>query len=104
MKPIIICGVPRAGKSTLANALNKELGFSRIPTDPLVTAFERVYPELGIKHYQNMLHTGEVFAPFANAFLETLPWMGKNFVVEGCHFNPLFFSSKVEENFQIICI
>ena len=45
---IIIAGVPRAGKSTLANKLSKKCGYQHVSMDAIVAGFEEVFPELGI--------------------------------------------------------
>ncbi len=49
-KKYIICGIPRAGKTTLANRLAEKLWCSRIPCDPFIAAFHNIYPELWITH------------------------------------------------------
>lgn len=45
---LIICGVPRAWKSTLARKIAQKFWLSHIPLDPLMTAFHMQYPESGI--------------------------------------------------------
>lgn len=49
-KKFIICGVPRSWKSTLAAKLAKELHCTHIPCDPIITAFNTLYPHLGITY------------------------------------------------------
>ena len=47
---IIIGGTVRAGKSTLAERIVKELGYSICESDTIVNAFDKTFPELGIVH------------------------------------------------------
>jgi hypothetical protein len=71
---IIISGVPRAGKTTLAHMLALR-GYHHIAMDMLIAAFEKCYPELGINTYQGLssLDTLRVIsgkiAPFIGAML-----------------------------------
>jgi hypothetical protein len=72
---IIISGVPRAGKTTLAHMLSLQ-GFHHIAMDAIIAGFETCFPDLGINTYQNLtsletLHviSGKI-APFINAMFE----------------------------------
>lgn len=47
-RKFIVCGVPRAWKSTLARKIARQLWCSHIPLDPLMTSFHRIYPETWI--------------------------------------------------------
>lgn len=47
-KNVLIVGVPRAGKSTLASRLAKATGWQHLPVDMIVAGFERMFPETGI--------------------------------------------------------
>jgi hypothetical protein len=73
---IIISGVPRAGKTTLAHMLSLR-GFHHIAMDSIIAGFEACFPNLGINTYQNLssLETLEVIsgkiAPFINAMFES---------------------------------
>lgn len=48
MKNVYIGGVPRAGKSTLAQKLYHKLGYSVFELDTVVYSFTKIFPELGI--------------------------------------------------------
>jgi len=45
---IIIAGVPRAGKSTMAHLLSRKYGYKHVSMDAIVAGFEKIFPELGI--------------------------------------------------------
>lgn len=104
MKSIIIGGVPRAGKSTLARMLKAKLGFSHIPTDALVSAFQRTYPDLKITHKNDILKTWVLFTPFMNEALISLAWILEGFGVEGAHLHPEYFSQQVKDTYHIVFI
>jgi len=46
---IIIAGVPRAGKSTMSNALSRKFAYQHLSMDAIIGGIETVFPELGIK-------------------------------------------------------
>jgi shikimate kinase len=48
MKSLIVVGVPRAGKSSLANMLCDKLKYGLISIDAIVSTFAKVFPELGM--------------------------------------------------------
>lgn len=50
MKNIIIGGTVRSGKTTLANLLRDKFGYSKVESDTIVNAFDKVFPTLGITH------------------------------------------------------
>ena len=50
MRNIIIGGCVRAGKTTLANVITKRFGYSKVESDTIVNAFDKVFPEFGITH------------------------------------------------------
>lgn len=50
MKNIIIGGTVRSGKTTLANLLREKFKYSKVESDTIVNAFDKVYPEFGITH------------------------------------------------------
>lgn len=69
MKSIIIVGPSRAGKTTLAKRLHKELGYFVLSLDKLVAAFHAAYPQLNIRLNWNRDKTTENIAPFIGHFL-----------------------------------
>jgi len=73
MKNIIIAGPPRAGKSTLARKINKELGHSIINLDGFVWAFKKAFPQLGIKDEEDAANVDEIhvvkLAPFLAQYI-----------------------------------
>ncbi len=48
MKHLIIAGVPRSGKSTLARRIAGKLGWQHISMDAIIAGFEQCFPETGI--------------------------------------------------------
>ena len=48
---LIISGVPRAGKSTVAHQLSARFGYQHISMDTIIAGFERCFPETGLNTY-----------------------------------------------------
>ena len=69
MKNIIICGPPRAGKTTLSKRISEELGHFIIPIDKLAATFGRAYPQLDIRLAWDRDKTTANIAPFLGHFL-----------------------------------
>lgn len=108
MKNIIIAGVGRNGKTTLAKKINEELNYFVINLDKLMTAFGRAYPQLDIRiawnyekataniapflgHYLGMLSSSHGYADDLN--LRTHDVKGNRFVLEGGHYDFEIISS-----------
>ncbi|MCI8469909.1 MAG: hypothetical protein HFJ35_00070 [Clostridia bacterium] len=107
MKNVIIFGCPRAGKTTSAKRLNEELKFSIISIDSIVTAFERIFPEMNIKHGGDIIEKAKKFAPFLYEYIERAIWeyTDRNFVLEGWHNLPDYFMPLInQENYVVICL
>ena len=74
---IIIAGVPRAGKSTLAHLLASRYGYQHISMDSIIAGFEKCFPETGVSTYQGLssMDTLRVIsgkmAPFVRAMLDS---------------------------------
>ena len=74
---IIIAGVPRAGKSTVAHLLASRYGYQHISMDSIIAGFEKCFPETGVSTYQGLssMDTLRVIsrkmAPFARAMLDS---------------------------------
>ena len=74
---IIIAGVPRAGKSTIAHQLSKQYGYQHISMDSIIAGFEKCFPETGVNTYAGLssmdtlrLISGKI-APFVRAMLDS---------------------------------
>ncbi len=108
MKNIIIAGVGRNGKTTLAKKINEELNYFVISLDKLMTAFGKAYPQLDIRiawnyekataniapflgHYLGMLLSDHGYADNLN--LHTHAIKGNKFVLEGGHYDFEIISS-----------
>jgi broad-specificity NMP kinase len=72
-KKIIVCGVPRAGKTTLARKLAHQLHVPHIVCDPIITAFHAMFPHLGIRHtnksYEIEPSVSRAFTQFLIAYI-----------------------------------
>ena len=74
---IIIAGVPRAGKSTVAHLLASRYGYQHISMDSVIAGFEKCFPETGVNTYQGLssMDTLRVIsgkmAPFVRAMLDS---------------------------------
>ena len=126
MKNIIIAGASRAGKTTLAERLNKELNYFVISSDKIVATFGRAYPQLDIRLHWDYEKMKENLAPFIGHFLGVFSDFrhveddqefrartikGNKFVLEGTAFNFDIISSvlmnmygikKLNEHFILI--
>ena len=90
-KNIIIGGAARSGKTILCQHLNKELGYSHIPTDALVGAFGDVFTEHGIMHVglpHNEICTN--FETYLHKFLVYMDYINVPFVLDSYHILPEF--------------
>ncbi len=73
---LIIAGVPRAGKSTIANTLSKEFGYQHVSMDSINAGFENAFPELGINTHSDLpsiellRHISAKIAPFIKAIMK----------------------------------
>ena len=75
---IIIAGVPRAGKSTIAHRLSRKFGFQHVSMDSINAGFERCFPQLGINtsatdisNIENLINISTKIAPFIRAMLDS---------------------------------
>ena len=88
---IIIGGTVRAGKSTLAERIVKELGYSICESDTIVNAFDKAFPELGIVH-RRPEEAREKYKPFLHeiltGFYRTWKYQGIPTVFPGSQFLP----------------
>ena len=102
MKNIIIAGVGRNGKTTLARKITEELNYFVINLDKLMTAFGKAYPQLDIRiawdyekatsniapflgHYLGMLSSDHGLADDLNLRVHAVK--GNRFVLEGGHYD-----------------
>lgn len=74
-KHLIITGVPRAGKSTLARRVSRKFGYQHISMDSIIAGFEQCFPETGVdtnapKSSEEILVTiSRKMAPFLRAMM-----------------------------------
>ncbi|MDO8601513.1 MAG: hypothetical protein Q7R62_00060 [bacterium] len=86
-RQILVTGVPTAGKTAFCHELVKKFFVQHIQTDPIVTAFQDVFPQLGITHKAGSqdltghLAVCEKFRPFLFRWIDDL--QKNDFVIEG---------------------
>ena len=85
LKQFIVCGASTGGKSTFSTELVKEFAVQHICIDPIINAFEDVFPQLGITHkaptHAAHIAVCEKFRPFAERMIDSMDV--DNFVFEG---------------------
>ncbi len=76
-KYIIIAGVPRAGKSTIAKMIVKRYGYQHISMDSIIAGIEKVFPEAEIDTgapidiQTNLENISAKIAPFIRAMIDS---------------------------------
>ena len=106
---ILILGAARTGKTSLAKKISKELGYSLLRIDDLVSGFE-AYPDLKIRHDYNDKETAHNLTPFLEKMLIELSegecfYDGIKYVIEGTHidFDELMpFLEEHEDKYKVI--
>lgn len=71
---IIIAGVSRSGKSTVAKRLVSLTNFNLIPFDSIITTLENLYPEIGIRHFDDNATFSPKLAEFTAVFISHLQY------------------------------
>lgn len=82
MHRILIAGVPRSGKSTVAKSLDKRLGGSYIPFDSIVSTMGNLFPEHGIMHTNESKAVSQKIAVFLNEFLKHLNYERISYIID----------------------
>ena len=88
-KNILIIGAPRCGKTSLSRKIAKELGYSVISLDDIVSGFG-AYKEIGIGHDLDDYEVSKKFTKFLKIYLKELSensnfYSGIKVVIEGTH-------------------
>ena len=74
---IIIAGVPRAGKSTIAHRLAKQYGYQHVSMDSIIAGVEKCFPETGVDTHagpsamDTLRFISHKMAPFVRAMLDS---------------------------------
>ena len=74
---LLIAGVPRAGKSTVAHLLASRYGYQHVSMDSIIAGFEKCFPDTGVSTYQGLSSKDTLrvisgkMAPFVRAMLES---------------------------------
>jgi hypothetical protein len=81
----IVTGIPTAGKSTFSHELVKKYLVQHICIDPIIEAFQDVFPQLGITHkapnLEEHIDVCQKFKPFIFCMIDALK--DDDFVIEG---------------------
>lgn len=79
---IIISGVSRSGKSTLARKVAHYFDMEYYPFDALVSTFEEIFPESGFFHSDRNEEISPVVARFIKSFAAHLEYEGLDAVID----------------------
>lgn len=82
MKNIIIAGVSRAGKSTLAKKIAKKYDMTYIPFDSIVSTLETLYPDIGIAHADENIEMSKKISVFLKEYISHLEYEDINYVLD----------------------
>ena len=88
MKNIILGGVPRSGKSSLAQALCRQSAYSHIPFDSIISTCGTIFPEHGISHYIPHLKACQAVKPFFFEWIRHLEYERIPVVIDAYHVRP----------------
>ncbi len=106
MKNLIILGSARSGKTTTAKKVKDLFGFNILSIDSIVTAFQNVFPDVGITHHHNG-EVSKILAPFISSYVKDFVSDCPNIknAIEGWHMQPAcalnFFDKK---DFDIVVL
>lgn len=104
-KNIFIIGVPRSGKSTLANIVCNRFGFGLVSIDAIVATFYNVFPELGM--HAEPEKSEPIVSKFIFEYMRQLSAESPNrkFVIEGCHIQPTTVVGNIDcEKYDVVCM
>lgn len=93
----IISGASRSGKSLVAKRMLKEFNIPYLPVDSMVMGFTNGMSEVGI---HDKLYPDEIarkIAPFINAMIESLVYVGDDYILEGEAFLPSLMTSILQK-------
>ena len=92
MKNCLVAGVTNSGKTVFSRRLVEEYGYSRIPGDALVMAFEKSFPEIGIGHDRESYESAcRQFGGYLVHLMNALAWESTMpYVVDTFHTQPAY--------------
>lgn len=103
---IVIGGVPRAGKTTLARILKDKFNYNFISTDLIRESFKYGIPEFGIKgddYDQDEFTRSEILWPYLKGMLIARRDYDDNIIIEGTNFLPKYVAEfKNRSDIQIV--
>jgi hypothetical protein len=103
-RQILVLGASLAGKSTFARILVERYHLLCVPVDPVIEAFESVFPEHGITHaatdHKSHIKVCGAFSPFLFKMIDGL-MEEYDHVVEGFRMDPDRLSKRYGKTHQI---
>lgn len=94
----LIGGVPRSGKSTIANALLEAGGIPYLGIDYIKMAFAKSMPEVGIDPDEDDARTAKQLWPFVEAMIHTMIENNQTYALEGVYIEPENAASLVQSH------
>lgn len=82
LKNIIIAGVSRAGKSTLAKNIAKKFNITYIPFDCIVSTLGNLFPSVGITHCDDNKLMSKNIAIFLEEYIKHLSYEDISYVID----------------------
>lgn len=66
---LLIAGVSRSGKTTIAKHICRKYGLNYVPCDSIISTLEELYPETGIRHLDNNIEFSPKLAKFITSLI-----------------------------------
>lgn len=79
---IIIAGVSRSGKTTIAKSLSRKYNLNYIPFDSFISTLEKLYPQLGIKHSDDNISFSPILAGLIKEYLSHVDYEDIHTVID----------------------
>jgi hypothetical protein len=82
MKTILIAGVPRSGKSTIAKKILHTGIYVYIPYDSIISTLQNLYPQLGITHYKSSRIVSKKISQFLEEFITHITYENLDTIID----------------------
>lgn len=99
---IIIAGISRSGKTTIAKNLSRKHNLNYIPFDSIISTLENLYPDLGINHSDDNVEFSPVLARFMKEFLSHIDYEDIHTVIDLYQLFPKDYLLFQNPNTQIV--
>jgi len=94
---ILVAGVSRSGKTTLAKKLCSQIEMSYFPLDSIISTLENLHPEMGIKHLDDNLVFSKKLAVFISEFTKHLEYEDLNLIIDSYQLFPVDYVEVLSE-------